>query len=594
MVHTAIEPYGRFNHKQDWDHLTLASSLHSQQLTKQSNASRMPSTLRGLLIAQFFGAFNDNAWKLMVALLAIKQLASQMEVGPEFEAASQAETTLTFIVFTLPLALVSIFAGVFSDRFSKRSVIVVMKAVEVVLMALGTLALFLNPSGGILPLIVLGGMGIQSALFGPAKYGILPELLPHERLSAGNAQIELWTFLAIIGGTAMGGILLQVTGNSPWLAGLGLFAFSVIGLWASWQLPRVPRAREEGGLHSTLQGAWNAVQADRVLRLGICGNIGYWTIASLVGQDILVYAKAVLQLTDSLSGLPLATFGIGVGIGSVLAGKLSHSKVEVGHIPLGAIGLTLGLVLLGMISPGLSGTLIGMAWLGISSGFIVVPINSLIQWRAPEDRRGAVIAFSNTFVFSGVIAGSLIAGVLSHLGLNASGILITSGVATALLTGWALRLMPETFIRMVLFLITHTLYRLEVVGRIHVPEHGGALLLPNHVSFIDGLLLLASVDRPIRYIVDQQYYEHPLFNWLARTMGAIPISSKGSPKEILYALREAGRRLDAGELVCLFPEGQITRTGSLLSFRQGFERILKGRENSCYPCASRSSMGKHF
>ena len=356
-----------------------------------SNSERHPtlSPLRGLLIAQFFGAFNDNAWKLMVALLAIKQLSSQMGTGPEFEAASQTQTTLTFVVFTLPLMLVSIFAGVFSDRFSKRSVIVAMKVVEVGLMALGTWALYDNPSGGMLPLIVLGGMAVQSALFSPAKYGILPELLPHERLAVGNGQLELWTFLAIIGGTGTGGLLLQMSGASPWIGGAVLLVFSVVGVAASLMVPAVPRAREEGGLRATLQGAWQAVQADRVLRLGISGNVGYWTIASLVGQDVLVYAKAVLELSDSLSGLPLATFGIGVGLGSVLAGKLSHAKVEVGQIPLGAIGLTVGLSLLGTLSPGLTGTLLGMGWLGFSSGFILVPINALIQWRAPQDRRGA-------------------------------------------------------------------------------------------------------------------------------------------------------------------------------------------------------------
>ena len=215
-----------------------------------SNGERHPnrSPLRGLLITQFFGAFNDNAWKLMIALLAIKQLSSQIGTGPEFEAASQAQTTLTFVVFTLPLMLVSIFAGVFSDRFSKRSVIVVMKVVEVVLMALGTLALYHNPSGGLLPLIVLGGMAVQSALFSPAKYGILPELLPHERLAMGNAQLELWTFLAIIGGTGIGGILLQMSGSSPWLGGVVLLVFSVMGFAASLMVPAVPRAREEGGV----------------------------------------------------------------------------------------------------------------------------------------------------------------------------------------------------------------------------------------------------------------------------------------------------------------------------------------------------------
>ncbi|MDT7044052.1 acyl-[ACP]--phospholipid O-acyltransferase [Candidatus Nitronereus thalassa] len=542
-----------------------------------------PNPIRGLLIAQFFGAFNDNAWKLMVALLAIKQLASQMGSGLEYEAAAQAQTTITFVVFTFPLVVVSIFSGVFSDRFSKRSVIVIMKVVEVGLMGVGTVALFMNPEGGLLPLIVLGAMAVQSALFSPAKYGILPELLPHERLAAGNGQLELWTFLAIIGGTALGGMFLQVSGASPWLGGGVLLVFSIIGLRYSLSIPSVPRARAEGGLRETLQGAWDAVQADRVLRLGVMGNIGYWMVASLVGQDILVYSKAVLGLTDSWAGLPLATFGIGVGLGSVLAGKLSHSKVEVGHIPLGAIGLTVGLFVIGALRPDVVGTLIGMAWLGLSSGFIVVPINSLIQWRAPEDRRGAVIAFNNVFVFAGVLAGSLGTGFLAFLGLSASSIILAAGMATAGLTMWAVRIMPETFIRMVLFLVTHTLYRLHIIGRDHVPDRGGALLVPNHVSFVDGLLLLASVDRPIRFVVDRQYYEHPLFHRLAKIMGAIPISSKGSPKEILTALRDAGRRLDDGELVCIFPEGQITRTGSLLPFQQGFERILKGREAPVVP-----------
>ncbi len=541
------------------------------------------SSLRGLFVAQFFGAFNDNAWKLMVALLAIKQLASHMGAGPELEAASQARTTLTFVVFTLPLVLVSVFAGVFADRFSKRSVIVVLKAVEVVLMALGVLALYGNPSGGVLPLIVLAGMAVQSALFSPAKYGILPELLPHEQLAVGNGQLELWTFLAIIGGTGLGGVLLQLSGASPWLAPLALLLLSLAGFAASFLIPAVPRARETGGLGSTLRGAWAAVYADRILRLGISGNVAYWTVASLVGQDILVYAKAVLGLSDSLSGLPLATFGIGVGIGSILAGKLSYAKVEVGHIPLGAMGLLSGLLFLGVARPGLIGAVCGMGWLGVASGFIVVPVNALIQWRAPEDRRGAVIAFSNIFVFGGVLAGSLGAWGLSSLGFDAGDILVVSGLVTAALTAWSVWIMPETCLRLILFLVTHTVYRLHIVGREHVPERGGALLLPNHVSFVDGLLLLASVDRPIRFVVDRRQYERPLVHQCARMMGAIPIASDGSPREILRSLRDAGRRLDNGELVCVFPEGQITRTGGLLSFRQGFERIVKGRDVPVIP-----------
>ena len=540
--------------------------------------------LRGLLITQFCGAFNDNAWKLMVALLAIKQVAGELGgAGPEFEAAAQTQTTITFVVFTLPMMMISMIAGVFSDRFSKRSVIIAMKWVEVALMSLGTLALFLNPAGGILPLIVLACMGAQSALYSPAKYGILPEILPHERLSAGNGSIELWTFAAIILGTAAGGVLLAITGTTPWLAGMVLTTLTLVGLVACYAIPRVAPARSEGGIRATITSAWEAVKSDRVLRFGILGAIAFWTIASLVGQDIIIYGKSVLGLSDSKTGLPLAAFGVGIGIGAVLAGKLSGAKVEYGLIPLGAIGISICLLVLGLAEPLLFGTLLWMAFLGIASGFVVVPINALIQWRSPEDRRGAVIALSNTAVFSGVLVGSLSAGGFSGIGLSVSGILVVSGAFTLGATIWALILLPDAFLRVLLSLFTNTFYRLTIVNREYVPQEGGALLIPNHVSFIDGLLVLASLDRPVRFIVDKYYFEHRLFHGLARVMGAIPISSTGTPREILKALRDAGRHLDDGDLVCIFPEGQITRTGGLLPFRQGFERIVKGREVPIIP-----------
>ncbi|GJL63521.1 MAG: acyl-[ACP]--phospholipid O-acyltransferase [Nitrospirales bacterium] len=540
--------------------------------------------LRGLLITQFCGAFNDNAWKLMVALLAIKQVAAELGgAGAEFEAAAQTQTTITFVIFTLPMMIISVVAGVFSDRFSKRSVIIAMKWVEVGFMALGTAALFYNPAGGILPLIILAGMGAQSALYSPAKYGILPEILPHERLTAGNGSIELWTFAAIITGTAAGGVLLEMTGVTTWLAGLFLTTLALVGLVACYAIPLVPPARSEGGVSATVASAWKAVHSDQVLRFGILGAIMFWTIASLVGQDIIIYGKSVLGLSDSKTGLPLAAFGVGIGIGAVLAGKLSGAKVEYGLIPLGAVGISLCLLILGFTTPQLFGTLLWMCCLGIASGFVVVPINALIQWRAPQDQRGAVIAMSNSAVFSGVLIGSLSAGLFSGIGLSTSAILIVSGGFTLCATIWGLTLLPDAFLRVVLSLFTNTFYRLTILNREHVPQEGGALLVANHVSFIDGLLVLASLDRPVRFIIDRYYYEHPLFRRLAHIMGAIPISSTGSPREILTALREAGRHLDDGHLVCIFPEGQITRTGGLLPFRQGFERIAKGRDVPIIP-----------
>ena len=553
-------------------------------MTESPRSSSHGHSLRGLLLSQFCGAFNDNAWKLIVALLAIKQVAAEFgSSGPAFETASQTQTTIAFVIFTLPLMLISIVAGVFSDRFSKRSVIIVMKGVEVVLMVLGTLALFLNPTGGILPLLVLAGMGAQSALFSPAKYGILPEILPHERLSAGNGSLELWTFAAIISGTAAGGILLSLTGTSPWMSGLVLIGMTVIGFAASFSIPNVPVARTDGGVGDTLTRAWSAVSADRVLLFGILGAITFWTLASLVGQDIIIYGKAVLGLSDATTGLPLAAFAVGIGVGAVLAGKLSGPKVETGLIPYGAAGISISLFVLGVTAPRLNGTLFWMTFLGMASGFVVVPINSLIQWRSPEDRRGAVIALSNTAVFTGVLAGSLGAGLMANLGLSASNILVVAGTVTLSATVWALYLMPDSFIRLLMLFFTSTFYRLHVVGRDHVPAQGGALLVPNHVSFVDGFLILASLDRPVRFIVDKAYCQQPYFRHLAKIMGAIPISSSGTPREILQALREAGRHLDEGELVCIFPEGQITRTGGLLPFHEGFERIVKGREVPIIP-----------
>ncbi|HSB69632.1 MAG TPA: acyl-[ACP]--phospholipid O-acyltransferase [Candidatus Methylomirabilis sp.] len=543
-----------------------------------------PHPLRGLLLAQFCGAFNDNAWKLVVALLGMRAIATTGAVsGPALEAASQTQTTTAFVVFTVPLMLISLPAGVLADRVSKRSIIITMKAIEVGLMAAGAAALLLAPSGGVLPLVVLGLMGVHSALFSPAKYGILPEILPHEQLSSGNGILEMCTFFAIIAGTYAGGLLIGLTGDAPWIAGLVLTLFATAGFAAAWAVPRVKAARSDGGLGATLKGAWAALGNDRVLRLAVLGSIFFWGIASLVGQEILVYAKAVLRLPDAASGLPLAVLAAGIGLGGVLAGRLSGPKVEYGLIPLGAIGLSLFILLLGVLAPGLAWTLVIMVLLGLASGLLVVPLNALIQWRAPEDRRGAVIALANTFVFAGILAGSLAAEGLSRAGLAASGILVVASMVTLAGTVWALLLLPDAFLRLVLVLLTHTLYRLTVVGRANVPQRGGALLVPNHVSFVDGLFLLASLDRPIRFVVEAEYAHHPLLRPFMNSLGVIPVSASGGPRVILRALREAGGVLDAGAIACIFPEGQITRTGTLLPFRRGYERIAKGRTAPIIP-----------
>lgn len=519
----------------------------------------------------------------MVALLAIRQATAGMTPGPELETIAQTQTAMAFIIFTLPLVLLSLIGGTLADRVSKRTVIITIKVVEVFLMAAGTAALWLNPDGGVLPLIVLCGMGVHSALFSPSKYGILPELIPHERLAAGNGLLELWTFAAILTGTAAGGLLLQLAGGQTWIAPFVLTLLSIVGLVTSFSIPPVSPARAEGGIGETIRGAWAAIQAEPMLQMAIPMEICFWTIASLFMQNVIVYAKAVLQLSDAMAALPLTLLSIGIGIGAILVGRISRNRVEYGLIPLGAIGVFLALLLLGLVAPPLSGTFLLLIALGVSSAFIFVSLNAILQWKSPPDRRGAVISFSNTCVFTGILLGSLAGGSLAGIGLSTTGIFLATAGMTMAGMLWALWLLPDTFVRLVLVLLTHTLYRLRIVGEHHVPPSGGALLVPNHVSFIDGFLLITSLDRPVRFVVDSQYAEQPLFKPFMKALRVIPISSQGGVRVILRALRDAEAAIDNGELVCLFPEGQITRTGTLLPFRRGFERIVKGRTAPIIP-----------
>ena len=490
----------------------------------------MPSlpTIRSLLVAQFFGAFNDNALKLMVAFLAIRSLESQyLGNQAELQRLSQFETTLAFCVLTLPLILVSLPAGVLADRLSKRTIIVTMKGTEIGLMAAVTAFLWLFPDNVRLPLVVLGLMGAQSALFSPAKFGILPEILPHEQLSRGNAHLQMWTFLAIILGTAAGGLFLDYSGTYLWTVGAVLTLCALIGFIFSRRIPAVAPARSEGNLVETVRSSWRTIRSHRVLGLAVAGSVFYWTVASLLGQDILVYSRTVLGLSESMAGVPLAVLGLGVGVGSLLASQLSGQKVEYGLIPLGAVVMAVASLALALFSPDFSLLLLFMAILGAASGLLVVPLNSLIQWKSPDERRGGIIALSNIFVFSGILAGSLGATFLASSGLSPQAILGAGSIVILLGTGWAVWLLPDALLRLALILATHTFYRLHIMDSRHVPREGGALLAPNHVSFVDALMLIASLDRPIRFIVHQDYFDYWLYRPFMKSMGCIPLSASG-------------------------------------------------------------------
>ena len=532
--------------------------------------------MSSLLIAQFFGAFNDNAFKIIVALIGIAVVKSEGEL------AMQQVTQNVGIALTLPLMLGSIPAMVFGDRVSKRSLIVWTKFAEVCLMTLGTFALWWGAAGW-LPYVVLAGMGLQSAMFAPGKYGLLPEVLSHDKLSSANGKLEAASFLAIILGTVAGGLILDQVSDARWLAGALLMVFSVVGFLAALRLPHVPPSGQGESAKVVLKTALRTVRGDRVLWLATLGTVAFWGIASLLGQDMLVYAKGVLGFDDTYAGLPFALFAIGVGAGSLLAGRLSRGRIETGLVPLGAIGLSLSTAVMGVVVPGKVGTFVLMVALGVSSGLVVVPLNSLVQWRAPAGCRGAVIAFINMVSFAGMMLGNLVCTWLAAAGLDSAGILLAVAIVTLVATVWAIWLLPDALLRLLVVMAAHTLYRVRIVGADKVPNQGGAMLVPNHVSFLDGLFLLAATDRQIRFVVEQHWYERPLLKPFMKALGVIPISAAGGPRLVLKALRDAGKALDDGEVVCLFAEGEISRMGSTLPFRRGLKRIVKGRNAPIIP-----------
>lgn len=525
-----------------------------------------------MLVSQFFGAFNDNAWKVMLFTLATRPLVND----GSFAASSQMLATLSLVIFLLPMMLVSIPAGALADQMSKRSVILWMKALEVVLMAGACLSLFFAPTHLAIPFVLLGLMGAQSALYSPAKYGILPELLPKEELSEGNGLLEMWTMIAIIAGTGLGPILLA---SKSWLGALWLAGFAVIGFLSSFFIRKVPASRGKQKITASLKNAWSEIRGDRILGLAIAGSVVYWTTLSLLGQNVLVYAKALvidLEKGELLQGIIPASFGIGIAVGALLSGRFSKDRIEYGFIPLGAIGFTIASFLLGSYQPGMTGTLALMILMGASCGFLIVPIHAIMQSRASDASRGSIIALGGFLDVAGMIAGSLFAAGMAFFGLGLKTMLIASAMIVLMAALWYIRVFPKALVRLCVLILTKTLYRHRIEQFENLPKKGPILLVANHISVIDALFVMAAVDRPVRFIVNEAYYHKRFIHPIAKLMNAIPVMSTSSPRVLLESLRKATEALEHGEIVCIFPEGQVSHTGKMLPFRRGMEIIAKG------------------
>jgi acyl-[acyl-carrier-protein]-phospholipid O-acyltransferase/long-chain-fatty-acid--[acyl-carrier-protein] ligase len=542
-----------------------------------------------LILTQFEGAFNDNALKMVVTFVGLNMALSHW--------LHDALVPLTTGLFSLPFILFSMAGGFLADRFSKRTVTIGVKLLEILIMSFATLGLTLRSLPLGLAAIFL--MGLHSAIFGPSKYGLLPELLPERRLSWGNGILELGTFLGIIIGMAGGAVLYKIfVGRQAW-SGTVLIGLAAVGLVFSFGISRVPAADPQKRFHANfLRALWQQIQfmrQDRVLWLACLGNTYFWFIGQLLQQGVIDYGVNVRRLGELRTMYLLAALAIGIGLGSFAAGYLSGGKIEYGLVPLGSVGLTIFSALLA--HPKLSfGQILGtLAALGFFGGFFIVPISAILQHRPDRKDKGVVLAAANLLSAVGLFAAAGVYWLLAvGLHLGPLGVFAIGALMTLAATAYVVWLLPDSLLRFILWVLTQTLYRIRVDGRDNIPGKGGALFVSNHLSLVDALLLLASTDRPVRFIMFKGIYERRWIKPFAKILRVIPISSELRPREMLQALRTASEAIQNGEVVCIFAEGQITRIGHLLPFRRGFERIMKDVEAPIIPVALDGVWGSVF
>jgi acyl-[acyl-carrier-protein]-phospholipid O-acyltransferase / long-chain-fatty-acid--[acyl-carrier-protein] ligase len=521
-----------------------------------------------LLATAFLGALNDNLYKIVVSLMAVNLGATSGDTH---------YLALAGALFVLPYLLFSGYAGWLADAFSKRTVLIVTKSFEIVAMLAAYAAL---ASGNLdLMLAVIFLAALQATFFSPAHYGILPELLPEKELSRANGLDELCIFLAIIIGTVAGSTLYGLWQDRIQLVALVLLAVAVVGTLSSFGIGRVPApaTRRKFVLlpWSEVYTGLRHLAGDRALKLTVLGITYFWFLGALLQLGVILFGREALGLDDARAGLLQAAIAVGIGIGSAVAGRLSGDKVELGLVPLGSIGIGVSALLLAWSPPSFGLAIASLILLGFSGGLFVVPLNANLQQRAPADERGRLLGTTNFLNMLGVALASGALWFFSDvLKLPADEMVLAIGLITFVVTVYVLYLLSDFAIRFTLWLLTCSIYRIRVVGAENLPRRGPALLVCNHVSFADGLLVAACMQRFIRFIMYRAYYEMPGLHWILKQMHAIPIGE--NPKLIKAALQKAREELKAGHVVCIFAEGSLSRTGNALPFRRGVEKILAG------------------
>jgi 1-acyl-sn-glycerol-3-phosphate acyltransferase len=557
---------------------------------------------------QFLGAFNDNVFKQALVILLAYQTASFTTMS------SDTLQNLAQALFVLPFFLFSATAGQLADKYEKSKLITVTVAIELAVMALGAVGLIAQDLALLLAALFLGG--VQSTLFGPVKYAILPQHLKESEIVGGNGMVEMGTSIAILIGMVYGGWMVTQPGWGIAGVALSAMAISAAGIALSRFIPLAPAADPELKINwNPFTETWRNLRftaQNRTVFLSILGISWFWFYGSMFITQFPNLSKNVLAASEHVVTLLLVVFSIGIGVGSLLCERLSGRKVEIGLVPFGSIGLTLFGVDLWLAAemhaphgpqdlmqfardPSHWRMLLDLYLIGMFGGFYIVPLYALIQTRSDPAHRSRIIAGNNILnaVFM-VVAAALAIGLFAA-GLTIPQLILVTALLNAAIALYIYLLVPEFLMRFIVWMLIHSVYRLEKSGLEHVPEEGPALIVCNHVSFVDALIIAAACRRPVRFVMDHRIFKLPVISFVFRTGKAIPIApAKEDAAMMERAFAEVAKALREGDLVAIFPEGRITDTGEMVPFRPGLTRILEETPVPVVPMALRGLWGSFF
>jgi len=560
-----------------------------------------------IFLTQFLGAFNDNVFKNALVLLVAFQSGKILGLEPAIV------VQIASGLFILPFFLFSAMAGQIADKFDKAHIIRIVKVVEIGIAA--TAAAGFATSHAELLLAALFLMGLHSTFFGPLKYSILPQHLHPDELVAGNAWVESGTFVAILIGSVVAGLLMAIKPQGPLLAGITCVVVAVVGYFASRMIPAAPPAAP--GLKISLNPFTETLRNIRMARgnrtvfHSLMGISWFWFYGAIFLTQFAPFVKEVLGGGELMVTALLATFIVGIALGSFLCERLSGKHVEIGLVPLGSIGLTVFGVDLWLASPASPPQDLGvwaffadphhwrlvfdLVMIGVSGGFYTVPLYAMIQARSKPEERSRVIAANNILNAAFMVVSAIFAGAALAGGVSIPQIFLVTALMNVAVAFYVYKLVPEFLMRFLVWMLMHTVYRLRAHGLENIPESGPAVIVCNHVSYVDALIITAASRRPIRFVMDHNIFKIPLANFVFRENRAIPIAPAKEDEALLNkAYDDIAAALEAGELVGIFPEGGITRDGEIASFKNGIARILERTPVPVVPMALRGLWDSAF